>query len=78
MAGTPTLLGDYTQAGVNYWSFGPNNSGLLTFFWYDGSPRLATGNTTIPLNTWTHISVVINATNIKSKLSIIQKIFHCY
>ena len=65
VVGTPTLLGDYTQAGVNYWSFGPNNSGLLTFFWYDGSARLATGNTTIPLNTWTHISVVINATNIK-------------
>jgi hypothetical protein len=63
---TPGLIGDMTATtGTHYWGFGPDINGLLAFYWYDGSSKNATGNTTIPLNTWTHIAVVINATNIK-------------
>jgi hypothetical protein len=62
----PVLIGDMTPTYyTNYWSFGPNDVGLPALYWYDGNGKTATGNTTIPLNTWTHIAIVINASNIK-------------
>ena len=62
----PVLVGDMQgNAGTNYMSFGPGSTGLLQFYWFNGGGRLATGSTTIPLHTWTHIAVVINGTNIK-------------
>jgi hypothetical protein len=62
----PVLIGDMQPTSTsNYWSFGPNTTGFLQFYWYDGASKSTSGSTTVPLNTWTHIAVVVNATNVK-------------
>jgi len=62
----PTVIGDMTPTSfTNYWSFGPNDVGLPALYWFDGAGKTATGNTTIPLNTWTHIAIVIDTSTIK-------------
>jgi hypothetical protein len=62
---TPVLIGDQGVNGSLYWTFGPDSSGKLAFYHYTGSQVLATGNDTIPLNTWTHIAMSINSGAIK-------------
>jgi hypothetical protein len=58
----PSMVGDMTPANTAlYWGFGPLASGLLSFYWYDGTAKSAVGNTTIALNTWTHIAVSVNS-----------------
>ena len=56
----PAVVGDN---GSNYsnWSFGPTSSNTLQFYWYTTTGVTATGNTTILLNTWTHIAVSVNS-----------------
>jgi hypothetical protein len=62
----PAMMGDLTPAGTNcYFGFGPTSTGLLQFFWYDGANKSATGSTTIPLNTWTHVAVSISSGSVK-------------
>jgi len=62
----PSIIGEFTPSGgTNNWSFGIDNSGKATLFWWTGSGNYATGGTTIPLYTWTHLALVINASNIK-------------
>jgi len=59
---TPAVIGDMQSTNIsNYISFGITPSNLLQLFWYDGANKTATGNTTIPLNTWTHIAASVNA-----------------
>lgn len=54
----PCMMGEMQLTGTGTgWTFGPTNTGNLQFFWYDGANKTATGNTVIPLNTWTHIAV---------------------
>jgi len=61
----PALVGDMLPtAATNNWSFGPDADGLLSFCW-NSINYYVKGNTIIPLNTWTHIALVINAGNIK-------------
>jgi hypothetical protein len=60
------LVGDMMPAGgTNNWSWGPRNDGKLNFNWYTGATNNCTGSSTIPLNTWTHIALVIITTSIK-------------
>jgi len=55
----PVMMGDMNHSSSTAaMAFGPTNSGLLQFYWYDGAARTLTGNTTIPLNQWTHVAVV--------------------
>jgi hypothetical protein len=65
MTSTPTgtnLVGDQSPtSGLIYWGFSPNTSRILTFYWYDGNAKSATGSTTMALNTWYHIAVSVNA-----------------
>jgi hypothetical protein len=64
--GLGEIVGDMSpDAGTNYWSFGPTSTGAIAFYWYNSGQRFATGSTIIPVNTWAHIAVVINGTNIK-------------
>jgi hypothetical protein len=59
---TPAVIGDMQSTNIsNYLSFGVTPSNLLQLFWYDGTTKTATGNTTIPLNTWTHIAASVNS-----------------
>ena len=58
----PSVIADCTPANTQlYWGFGPLANGTLSFYWYDGTSRSAVGNSTIALNTWTHIAVSVNA-----------------
>jgi hypothetical protein len=61
----PVLIGDQGVNGSLYWTFGPDSSGKLAFYHYTGTTLSATGNDTIPLNTWTHIAVSISSGLIK-------------
>ena len=61
----PVLIGDQGVNGSLYWTFGPDSAGKLAFYHYTGTTLSATGNDTIPLNTWTHIAVSINSGVIK-------------
>jgi hypothetical protein len=64
-AGTsPALIGMDTAAS-NYLSFYVNNSQNIVLLWFDGSTKTCTGNTIIPLNTWAHIAVSVNANAIQ-------------
>ena len=64
-AAYPVMFGDMGTSGSIFWGFGPSSTGLLTFYWYTGAQFSATGNDTIPLNTWTHIAVSISSGAIK-------------
>lgn len=44
-------------ADNNYWSFGPNRNGKLTFYYWSGVTNSVVGSTTIALNQWTHIAM---------------------
>lgn len=59
------MIGDMGTNGSIYWGFGPNATGKLAFNWYDGSSKSAVGDSTIPLNTWTHIALSISTGSIK-------------
>jgi hypothetical protein len=61
----PVLIGDQGVNGSLYWTFGPDSAGKLAFYHYTGTTLSATGNDTIPLNTWTHIAVSISSGAIK-------------
>ena len=68
------VVGDMqANAGSNIWSFGPNASGQLTFYWYTGSLNTAYGNTILNLNTWYHIAVSINAAAISMYVNGVQQ-----
>jgi hypothetical protein len=58
----PTVVSDGQAASTGlYWGLGPLANGKLSFYWYDGAGRSATGNSVIPLNTWTHIAISVNS-----------------
>ena len=71
MTQLPTLLdpiagaagvGDMlATSGINYWSFGPRNTGQLCFAWYDGAVQQPVGNTTMSINTWYHVAASITS-----------------
>jgi hypothetical protein len=62
----PTVVGDMSPTSTdNNWSFGPNSSNLLEFYWFDSSGKRATGTTSLALNQWYHIAVSVNANAIK-------------
>ena len=60
------IIGDMLPTGgTNTWSWGPNQNGNLAFYWYTGAaPVTVFGSSFIPLNTWTHIALTINASSI--------------
>lgn len=56
-----------TQGNVNYWSFGPNDMGQLSFNYWSGVPNSITAPSrvlNVNLNTWTHICLQISSSNI--------------
>ena len=60
------IIGDMSPTTSSvYWVFGPNNSNLITFYWFDGAQKSCSGNTSIPLNTWSHVAISISSGAIK-------------
>jgi hypothetical protein len=49
------------SGGQADWTIGPNSDGKLTVFWYNSGNNICNSTNTVPLNTWTHIAVSINA-----------------
>ena len=60
------IVGDMNPTGgTKDFALIVNPSGKLAFSWYNGSATLnATGNSTVPLNTWVNVAVTISATTI--------------
>jgi hypothetical protein len=68
------VVGDMVVTGgtTDNWSFGPNASGQLTFYWYPGGSN-ATGNTVMNTNTWYHIAISVNANAISMYVNGLQQ-----
>ena len=60
ISGMVTLNGN-TSPGANYISFGPCSDNKVKVRWYSGSVNVCSGTTTLSLNTWYHIALVINS-----------------
>jgi len=70
----PIIIGDANPtAAVGYFLFGTTSTNNLQLFWFDGAAKTCTGNTTISLNTWTHIAVSVNSNAISLYVNGIQQ-----
>jgi len=70
----PIIIGDANPtAAVGYFLFGTTSANNLQLFWFDGAAKTCTGNTTISLNTWTHIAVSVNSNAISLYVNGIQQ-----
>jgi len=71
---TPVIIGNTNPSGQeNYWSFGPDNSGNLTFYYYNGAAVSVKDTATMALNTWYHCAAVITSNTIKIYLDGVEK-----
>lgn len=54
----PCMIGNMSATtSTAYWSFGPNNNGKLTFYYFNGFAGIAiTTTASLPTNEWVHIS----------------------
>ena len=60
-----TIIGNNAFNGAtNYWSLGLNSSGNLWFAYYNGANQGGGTSTTVTLNAWNHIALVVNGSNI--------------
>jgi len=58
----PVVIGSMLPTTAsNDISFGIPSSRLLQLYWFDGAAKTCTGNTTIPLNAWTHIAASVTS-----------------
>lgn len=69
----PTLIGlSIPNVQTTYWSFGANNSGFLTFMYWNGTSIVSVTSSTptqIVVNTWNHIAVSCDTTTIRLYLN---------
>ena len=63
----PLLIGnmDPGGSGANYWSFGPNNSKQLSFYYFNGAGIYVTSTETVTVGQWNHIAATKNSTGIR-------------
>ena len=53
----PYLVGQFQPAGAtNYWGFGSNTLGYVTFFYWNGASQNITSSVPLSTNTWNHIA----------------------
>lgn len=61
----PVLIGNKEfNSATHYWGFGLTTTGTLYFAYFNGSPQGAGTSSTATLNTWNHIAMVKNGTNV--------------
>lgn len=58
----PTFIGRGSPTGLTrYWSFGPNTSGGLSFYYYNGSGQgFSSAGSLLTANQWEHIALVFD------------------
>lgn len=62
----PALIGMfYATSGTNYWSFGANPSGTLSFYYWNGAQVSLTTTQSLILNTWYHIALTYDLSLIR-------------
>jgi hypothetical protein len=55
----PAMIGNADHAGAtNYWSFGPNSGGVISFYYWNGSAKNISSTATVSTGAWTHIAMV--------------------
>lgn len=59
--GSVVTLDGNPSTGTNYLNAGITTGQKAVISWYNGGNFNAQGSTTIPLNTWTHVAIVVNA-----------------
>lgn len=68
------VFGSMNLTGGNAdWSFGPDSNGNLVVFWYQGGNQICKSTNLIPLNTWTHIALVVTNGAIKMYINGVQE-----
>lgn len=59
------VIGNAEAAGgTNYWSFGPISTGVIRFYYFNGSQNIVSSTQTISINTWNHVALVKNSSGI--------------
>lgn len=62
----PVLCGNMTfNSLTDYWSFGPNSSGQVMFYYYNGAQNRVTSTATLSTGVWTHVAMVNDAGTIR-------------
>lgn len=70
----PTIIGNLNPSGQqDYWSFGPDNSGNLTFKYYNGASVTVKDTGTMSTGVWYHCAAVISSNTIKIYLDGVEK-----
>lgn len=70
----PLIVGNTNPNGQeDYWSFGPDNSGNLTFKYFNGSSITVKDTGTMSTGVWYHCAAVINSSTIKIYLDGVEK-----
>lgn len=60
-----TVVGNRSATTTtDYWSFGPNVSGTVTFYYFNGSPVAVNSTSTITANSWNHIAMTKTSSGI--------------
>jgi hypothetical protein len=60
-----TLVGNRSAtASTDYWSFGPNAGGTVTFYYFNGAGVAVNSTSTITANTWNHIAMTKTSSGI--------------
>lgn len=60
-----TVVGNRSATTTtDYWSFGPNASGTVTFYYFNGGPVAVNSTSTITANTWNHIAMTKTSSGI--------------
>jgi hypothetical protein len=71
---TPVIIGNTNPSGQeNFWNFGPDNSGNLTFYYFNGSAISVKDSATMNLDQWYHCAAVITSNTIKIYLDGVEK-----
>jgi hypothetical protein len=60
-----TVVGNRSATNTtDYWSFGPNAGGTVTFYYFNGGPVSVTSTATVTANTWNHIAMTKTSSGI--------------
>jgi hypothetical protein len=60
-----TVVGNRSATTTtDYWSFGPNAGGTVTFYYFNGGPVVVNSTATITANTWNHVAMTKTSSGI--------------